>query len=146
MLQRPVLMQAARGVSTFADPAITSPVSPAPEPINTVGLALIAYGVVQILGKVIERLPIGRGSPTDRARPGSDGFNEEDRKRIERSLDLAAAESQRLQRMQELLETQQRLVGQALDELRAVNVRLESVLRKLRALWSRFGRRGDEPN
>jgi len=136
--------QSARVATTLADTPGPS-AQQAPDPINTVGLALIAYGVVQILGKVIERLPIGRGSPADRARP-ADSFNEEDRKRVERSLDLAAAESQRLQRMQELLETQQRLIGQALDELRAVNTRVESVVRKLRALWSRFGRRRDEPN
>ena len=137
-------VQSAGVATTLADSPL--PAAPqAPDALNTVGLALIAYGVVQVLGKVIERLPIGRGISADRAR-AADGFNEEDRKRIERSLDLAAAESQRLQKMQELLETQQRLTGQALDELRAVNTRLESVVRKLRALWSRFGRRRDEPN
>jgi Rad3-related DNA helicase len=137
-------IQSAGAATAPAEPPSVA-AQPPPDAVNTVGLALIAYGVVQILGKLVERLPIGRGSPADRARH-ADGFNEEDRKRIERSLDLAAAESQRLQRMQELLETQQRLVGQALDELRVVNTRLESVVRKLRALWSRFGRRKDEPN
>lgn len=139
------VLKSGAAVAALVDPAATPPGSGGADPLNTVGLALLAYGLVQILGKVIERLPIGRGSAADRARPLGEGFTEEDRRKIERSLDLTAMESQRLQRIQELLETQQRLVGQALDELRAINTRLEGIVRKLRALWSIVGRRKDEP-
>ena len=39
------------------------------------------------------------------------------------------------------LAVNQRLTGQALDELRTANARLDNILRKLRALWVRIGRR-----
>lgn len=116
----------------------------AADPLNTVGLALLAYGLVQLLSKVIDKLPLfGRAS--DRANGGERaGFSPEDRKRLERACELMAVESQRLQRMQESLATQQRLIGQALDELRAVSTELGHVGRKLRAVWTRVGRRGSD--
>ena len=111
-------------------------------PLNTVGLALLAYGLVQLLAKIIDRMP-WRNGQQERGRQG-DAFTDEDRKRLERGVELITVESQRLQRMQEMLATQQRLVGQALDELRGANERLENVTKKLRALWVRLGRRGSD--
>jgi hypothetical protein len=40
--------------------------------------------------------------------------------------------------------TSQRLIGQALDELREVQGKLDNVLRKLRALWIRLGQRRND--
>lgn len=115
------------------------------DPLNTVGLALLAYGLVQLLSKVVDKIPIWGRTAVDRGNGGERGsFTPEDRKRLERACDLIAAESQRLQRMQEALATQQRLIGQALDELRTVSSELRSVARKLRALWARVGGRGND--
>jgi hypothetical protein len=98
------------------------------DPLSVVGLALLAYGLVQLLARVVDKLPVWRSGPADRraVEPGS-GFTEQDRKRLERAC--------------EQLEVQQRLVGQALDGIRELDKRLENVLRKLRALWRRVGRR-----
>ena len=114
----------------------------AADPLSTVGLALLAYGLVQLLGKIVDRVPFGR-TTSDRPRPVC-AFGDEDHKRLERVAELVAAESQRLQRMQESLATQQRLVGQALDELRSANERLDNIAKKLRGLFNRLGRRGSE--
>ncbi|HEX2201858.1 MAG TPA: hypothetical protein VHG91_01100, partial [Longimicrobium sp.] len=31
------------------------------DPLGTVGIALLAYGLVQLLSKVVDKLPVGRG-------------------------------------------------------------------------------------
>lgn len=109
------------------------------DPLNTVGLALLAYGLVQLLSKIVDKLPLWRATAGDGGARAT--FGDEDRKRLERACELIAAESQRLQRMQEALTTQQKLLGQALDELRSVSRELNTVNRKLRALWTRIGQR-----
>lgn len=117
-----------------------NPSAGAMDPLNTVGLALLAYGLVQLLSKIVDKLSLWR-PPTGDGTTGTDRFSEEDRKRLERACELIAGESQRLQRMQETLVTQQKLIGQALDELRAVSVELKNVNRKLRGLWTKIGQR-----
>lgn len=123
-----------------APPAIGAAPS---DPLNTVGIALLAYGLVQIIAKVIDKLP-WRGAGYDMRAEQKDRFSDEDRKRLERTAELLVAESQRLERMQELLNTQQRLTGQVLDEVRVTNQKIETNTRKLRALWNRIGRRGTD--
>jgi hypothetical protein len=153
----------------------------AADPLNTVGLALLAYGLVQLLAKVIDKLPVFKsgGGEHHGGSPGSGaaGFTPDDRKRLERVLEQVVADHQRLERLDELLRdvaegtrwmaemrardprdgepvwacraralvdplaVNQRLTGQALDELRTANARLDNILRKLRALWMRLGRR-----
>ena len=84
---------------------------------------------------------MARGVRRRHGRAARAAFSEEDRKRLERACELIAGESQRLQRMQEALTTQQKLIGQALDELRGVSVELKNVNRKLRGLWTKIGQR-----
>jgi hypothetical protein len=118
------------------------------DPLGTVGLALLAYGLVQLLSKVVDKLPVWRGGDAQAA-PAATGaggaFNVEDRKRLERVYEQAVADRQRLERLEEAVREQltvhQRLIGQALDDLREVHGKLDNVLRKLRALWMRAGRR-----
>jgi chromosome segregation ATPase len=112
----------------------------ADDPLNTVGLALLAYGLVQLLSKFIDKIGIGRTGVDVRGV----GFGEEDRKRLERVTELLAAVDQRLQRVSESNATQQRLAGQALDELRECTRRHESLARKLHAVWNRIGSRNDD--
>lgn len=128
------------------DVTAAGPASPAvADPLNTVGLALLAYGLVQLLAKIVDKLPLWRTTPGD-ASDAKASFSDEDRKRLERACELIGGESQRLQRMQEALTTQQKLIGQALDELRHVSAELKAVSRKLRAVWARVGQRhGDGP-
>ncbi|MET0399790.1 MAG: hypothetical protein ABW277_23585 [Longimicrobiaceae bacterium] len=148
------------------------------DPLGTVGIALLAYGLVQLLSRVVDRLPFGRPAA---AEGGEGGFGRDDRKRIERLVEIAAADHARIERMQEELKevydyarwateqrrrlggaaedgswrhraeglldqtaTNQRLIGQALDELREVQGKLDNVLRKLRALWIRVGQRRND--
>jgi hypothetical protein len=146
--------------------------------LETVGLALLAYGLVQVLSRVLDKVLTARTA--EHSTPGSaaaGGFRDEDRRRLEKAFDMLAADRERLQRMAEAvaaiqeqtrwlgearghadpvdgqpmfncrarvvaeqLNTQQRLVGQALDELRRLNRQNETVLRKLRALWRRVSR------
>jgi hypothetical protein len=116
-----------------------SPVSD--DPLNTVGLALLAYGLVQLLSKFIDKIGMGRTGMEVRGA----GFGEEDRKRLERVNELLTAVDQRLQRVSGSGVTQQRLAGQALDELRECTRRHESLARKLHAVWNRIGsRNGDQ--
>ena len=131
------------------------------DPLNTVGLALLAYGLVQLLSKVIDKLPVGRSH--DAAQGGATGgagggFTPDDRKRLERLLEQVTVDRQQLERLQEAvreiqdvalrsrgmsdqLQVNQRLIGQALDELRETQAKLDNILRKLRSLWVRVGRR-----
>jgi hypothetical protein len=123
------------------------------DPLGPVGIALLAYGLVQLLSKVVDKLPVWRAGDVSpgpaRATPappgGDGGFTAEDRKRLERVYEQAVADRQRLERLEEAvreqLTVQQRLVGQALDDLRTVHAQLDNILRKLRAVWTRIGRR-----
>ncbi len=81
---------------------VQPPGSPsAGDPLSTVGIALLAYGLVQLLSKLMDKLPLGRaGAPEVRA----GGFTEEDRKRLERISELISAEQQRVQRLHEAVE------------------------------------------
>lgn len=116
-------------------PSAGDPVARPPDAtLETVGIALLAYGLVQLLSRVLDKVVTNR----DAAPPS---FGPEDRKRLEQVAEILAAERDRFRRLSEQLETQQRLVGVALDELRAVGKHNENVLRKLRALWLRVGRR-----
>jgi hypothetical protein len=145
--------------------------------LETVGLALLAYGLVQLLSRVVDRLLATRASETVPAAPAAGGFRDEDRRRLEKTFEMVTADRERLQRlvdavnaiheetrwmaeqrgrtdltdgqplmncraraMVEQLNVQQRLAGQALDELRALNRQNETVLRKLRAVWRRLAR------
>jgi len=146
--------------------------------LETIGLALLAYGLVQLLSRVLDKVLTARAEhSTPGAAPATGGFRNEDRRRLEKAFEMLAAERERLQRLGEAvasiqeqtrwlgdqrgradpvdgqplfncrarvvveqLNTQQRLVGQALDELRSLNRQNESVLRKLRALWRRVSR------
>ena len=143
--------------------------------LETVGLALLAYVLVQVLSRVLDKVLTARAA--EHSAPKTDGFRDEDRRRLEKTFEMLTAERERLQRlgesvasiqeqtrwlgdqrgrtdlvdgqplfncrarvMAEQLNTQQRLVGQALDELRSLNRQNVSVLRKLRALWRRVSR------
>ena len=148
--------------------------------LETVGLALLAYGLVQVLSRVLDKVLTARAAETHPPAAGGaagGGFRDEDRRRLEKVFDMLAADWERLQRMGEAvasiqeqtrwlaeqrgrvdpadgqplmvcraravadqLNTQQRLVGQALDELRTLNRQNETMLRKLRAVWRRIGR------
>ena len=156
----------------------TSPGGQPGDPLGTVGIALLAYGLVQLLSRVVDRLPFGRQAGPE---AGEGGFTRDDRKRLERLMDIAAADHARIERMQEELKevydyarwateqrrrlggpadeggwrhrveglvdhmaTNQRLIGQSLDELREVQGKLDNVLRKLRALWIRVGQRRND--
>ncbi len=148
-----------------------------PDPtLETVGLALLAYGLVQLLSRVLDRLLATRAAEQPAPAAGG-GFRDEDRRRLEKSFEMLTADRERLQRlgeavtaiheqtrwiaeqrgrndpvdgqplmncraraMVEQLNVQQRLVDQALDELRALNRQNETVLRKLRAVWRRLAR------
>lgn len=114
----------------------------ADDPLSTVGLALLAYGLVQLLSKFIDKIAFGRSATDHRLSPGA--FNEEDRKRLERTCELAANGDQRLQRIAETAATQQKLVGQVLDELRESGRKHEQLARKLNAVWNRIGSRNDD--
>ena len=150
----------------------------ADDPLNTVGLALLAYGLVQLLSKVIDKLPVWKAGADHLAGPhGAGGFGADDRKRLERILEQVVADHQRLERLDgivrevaegtrllsemrardprdgepawtcraralaEPLAVNQRLTTQTLEELRTANARMDNILRKLRALWMRVGRR-----
>jgi hypothetical protein len=147
--------------------------------LETVGLALLAYGLVQVLSRVLDKVLTARAAEPSGPPPAAAGagFRDEDRRRLEKSFEMLSADRERLQRLGEAvaaiqeqtrwlaevrgrtdpadgqplmhcraravveqLNTQQRLVGQALDELRTLNRQNETVLRKLRALWRRISR------
>jgi hypothetical protein len=146
--------------------------------LETVGLALLAYGLVQVLSRVLDKVLTARAAehPASSA-PAGGGFRDEDRRRLDKMFEMFTAERERLQRMDtavaaiqeqtrwlaeqrgrtdpsdgqplmycraramvDQLNTQQRLVGQALDELRTLNRQNETVLRKLRSVWRRVSR------
>lgn len=158
-------------------PGVTAP--QAADPLGTVGIALLAYGLVQLLSKVVDKLPLWRSGGQEPAAGAS--FNPDDRKRLERMYELVVSDHERMLRMQEEVReiheytrwaseqrnrmdardgeplwqckargmidqaaTNQRLIGQALDELREMNAKLDNVLRKLRALWVRTGSRRND--
>jgi hypothetical protein len=113
------------------------------DPLSTVGLALLAYGLVQLLSKFIDKIALGRSGPEHRVTTGG-LFTEEDRKRLERTCELVANGDQRLQRISETAATQQKLVGQVLDELRECGRRQEHFARRLNAVWNKIGSRNDD--
>lgn len=135
-------------------PAISGAQVPAPaepgsylrrgdDPLSTVGLALLAYGLVQLLSKFIDKIALARSGADHRgAVPGA--FTDEDRKRLERACEILANGDQRLQRIAETAATQQKLVGQVLDELRESARKHEQVARRLNAVWNRIGSRNDD--
>lgn len=144
--------------------------------LETVGLALLAYGLVQLLARVLDKLLASRaaeGAPP----PSAGSFRDEDRKRLARTFEMLTADRERLVRVEETvaaiqeqtrwlaeqrtrtdpqdgqpmwncrargvleqLNAQQLLVGQALEELRALNRQNETVLRRLRSVWRRLAR------
>jgi hypothetical protein len=152
--------------------------------LETVGLALLAYGLVQVLSRVLDKVLTTRAEQAHAPAAGAaaastngGGFRDEDRRRLEKAFEMLTAERERLQRLGETvtaiqeqtrwlseqrgrtdpadgqplmycraravadqLNTQQRLVGQALDELRTLNRQNETVLRKLRSVWRRVSR------
>jgi chromosome segregation ATPase len=116
----------------------------ADDPLSTVGLALLAYGLVQLLSKFIDKIGFGRAGGDQRASGGPGSFSEEDKKRLERTCEIVAAGDQRLQRIAETAATQQKLVGQALDELRESGRKQEQLARKLNAVWNRIGSRNED--
>lgn len=80
------------------------------DPLGTVGIALLAYGLVQLLSKVVDKLPVWKGGGADHphtpaagAARGTDGFSADDRKRLERVLEQAMADHQRLERLEEFV-------------------------------------------
>ncbi|HEV2734499.1 MAG TPA: hypothetical protein VGV85_06650, partial [Longimicrobiaceae bacterium] len=75
-----------------------SPTGQPGDPLGTVGIALLAYGLVQLLSRVVDRLPFGRAGGAD---AGEGGFTRDDRKRLERLVEIAAADHARIERMQE---------------------------------------------
>lgn len=149
-----------------------------PDPtLETVGLALLAYGLVQLLSRVLDKVLTARAAEGTAPGPGAPAFRAEDRKRLEKAFEMLTADRERLQRigdavdaiqeqtrwlseqrartdpadgqpmwncrargMLEQLNTQQRLVGQALDELRSLNRQNETVMRRLRSVWRRVSR------
>jgi hypothetical protein len=164
------------GVPDDASAVVPVADSSANQMLDTVGLALLSYGLVQLLAKLIDKLPLGR--VLERRTDTGGGFTEEDRKRLERTYELVTSDTERVDRMHQIireiqeqtrwlaeqrsrtdprdgepmwncrgrllverLDTQQRLVGQALDDLRELDKKHENALRKLRALWRRAGRR-----
>lgn len=150
--------------------------------LETVGLALLAYGLVQVLSRVLDKVLTARtaehpahGSAASASSSG--GFRDEDRRRLEKVFEMLTAERDNLHRLADAvaaihentrwlsemrgrtdpadgqplmncraravvdqLNTQQRLVGQALDELRTLNRQNETMLRKLRSVWRRVSR------
>ena len=150
--------------------------------LETVGLALLAYGLVQVLSRVLDKVLTARAAEHAAPAPAapaatSGGFRDEDRRRLEKAFEMLTADRERMQRladtmaeihehtrwlgeqrgrtdpadgqplmycraraMVDQLNTQQRLVGQALDELRTLNRQNETVLRKLRSVWRRVSR------
>lgn len=149
---------------------------PADPTLETVGLALLAYGLVQLLAKVLDKLLAAR-TPESAPQATSSSFRDEDRKRLSKTFELLTTDRERLARVEEAvaaiqeqtrwlaeqrtrtdsldgqpmwncrargvleqLNTQQRLVGQALDELRSLNRQNETVLRRLRSVWRRLNR------
>jgi hypothetical protein len=166
------------------DPVAGVPLSGGPasepavgDPMASVGIALLAYALVQLLGRVIDRLPIGRpageGGHAAPPRTAAD-YGGEDRTRLARVDEILRIDHERIARMEETLRevqehtrwlneqrltgrdgpfhcragllgdevaTNRRLIGQALDVLREVQGQNSTLLRRLRALWSRMSRK-----
>lgn len=170
-----LLQTAPSGVPPAADGAMV-PGQPDTS-LETVGLALLAYGLVQLLAKVLDKLLVTRAQESAAPAQAASGFRDEDRKRLGKAFEMLTADRERLSRMEdavaaiqeqtrwlaeqrtrtdsldgqplwncrargvlEQLNTQQRLVGQALDELRSLNRQNETVLRRLRSVWRRLNR------
>lgn len=90
----------------------TPPGAPGPEvlagqpdaTLETVGLALLAYGLVQLLSRVIDRLLTARTAENGSAAPAAGGFRDEDRRRLEKAFEMLTADRERLQRLAEAVD------------------------------------------
>src|SRR4051794_25199792 len=71
--------------------------------LETVGLALLAYGLVQLLSRVLDKVLTARAAErsTPGAAPTTGGFRNEDRRRLEKTFEMLSAERERLQRLGE---------------------------------------------
>lgn len=73
--------------------------------LETVGLALLAYGLVQVLSRVLDKLLTARAAehspPPSAAAPSGGGFRDEDRRRLEKTLEMLTAEREKLARLTE---------------------------------------------
>lgn len=142
--------------------------------LETVGLALLAYGLVQLLARVLDKLLASRAAESPAPVPS---FRAEDRKRLDKVFEMMTADRERLARVAEVVDeireqtrwmdeqrgrvdpvdgqpvwncrargmleqmnAQQRLLGQALEELRGLNRQNETVMRRLRSVWRRVSR------
>jgi hypothetical protein len=88
-----VLQAASSGVPGSTDPAL-----------ETVGLALLAYGLVQLLSRVVDRLLTTRAAQAEHPPPAptlTGGFRDDDRKRLEKTFEMLTADRERLRRMGE---------------------------------------------
>lgn len=102
---------AAAGIAALQamEPGTPAPLpgSPAPpgDPLASVGIALLAYALVQLLARVIDRLPIGKNGGGDggNGRPPAPGFGGDERTRLERMHELARIDHERITRMEEAL-------------------------------------------
>lgn len=121
----------------------TFPPRSANDPLGTVGLALLAYGLVQLLSKFIDKIGSSRSGGEQRANTAG-SFGDEDRKRLERASDVLSRSDQLLQRIAESGATHQKLIGQVLDELRESQRRHDQLAHRLNAAWTRIGSRDDD--
>lgn len=120
--------------------------------LETVGLALLAYGLVQLLGKVLDKLLASRaaeGAPP----PSSGNFRDEDRKRLARTFEMLTADRERLGRMEETVAaiqeqtrwlSEQRTRTDPQDGQPLWNCRARGVLEQLNAQQQLVGQALDE--
>ncbi len=121
--------------------------------LETVGLALLAYGLVQLLAKVLDKLLASRaadGAPTQVIVPS---FRDEDRKRLAKTFEMLAADRERLGRMEETVAAiqeqtrwlaEQRARTDPLDGQPMWNCRARGVLEQLNAQQQLVGQALDE--
>jgi hypothetical protein len=70
--------------------------------LETVGLALLAYGLVQLLSRVVDRLLTTHAARSEPPLPVptlTGGFRDDDRKRLEKTFEMLTADRERLRRM-----------------------------------------------
>ena len=65
--------------------------------LETAGLALLAYGLVQLLSRVLDKVLTARAAESSAA--AGAGFRDEDRRRMEKGFQMMAADRDRLQRL-----------------------------------------------
>lgn len=69
--------------------------------LETVGLALLAYGLVQLLAKVLDKLLASRAADGAPAQVVVPSFRDEDRKRLAKTFEMLTADRERLGRVEE---------------------------------------------